>query len=114
MESPVRPAVGVAEDTSPQAIGFLKDEGFVVETGRERDEYALFLDNLTDFDESHEKAVIESVEQSALPLVRFWRWPEGARSAMAVTGDIDSITLIDFAMRVVEVWRQRIRDFRGR
>lgn len=37
------------------------------------------------------------------PDVRLWRWPDGAKSAFSCTGDIDSITIIDFARRFVEV-----------
>jgi len=37
------------------------------------------------------------------PDVELWRWPHGAKSALSCTGDIDSITIIDFARRFVEV-----------
>ncbi len=38
-----------------------------------------------------------------MPLIKLWRWPYGTRSAIACTGDVDSITVIDFARRFMEV-----------
>ena len=103
-----RPFVGVARNSSEDAIDLLKREGFVVEVSDQSEDYGTYLDNLVDFTERDEKRVCDAVERSASPLVRYWRWPNGARSAVAVTGDIDSMTLIDFVMRILEVWRQRI------
>jgi hypothetical protein len=39
------------------------------------------------------------IEESKRPLVRLGTWPDGARSALAVTGDIDALTIWDFAAR---------------
>jgi hypothetical protein len=33
------------------------------------------------------------------PLIRLGAWPYGNRSALAVTGDIDALTIWDFAHR---------------
>jgi hypothetical protein len=108
VESPVFPSVGVAPGSSQEAIRFLKTEGYPVEVSDAPAEHSLFLDGLADFGESDEKRLSEAIEQSDAGLVRFWRWPDGAQSALAVTGDIDSMTLIDFLLRVLEVWRNRI------
>jgi hypothetical protein len=43
------------------------------------------------------------VEASKGPLVRLWRWPAGARCALSVTGDVDSMTIVDFLRRPLEV-----------
>jgi len=48
--------------------------------------------------------VLDAIESGTGPLVRVWRWPDGARSALAVTGDIDALTLRDF---VVRSWETR-------
>ncbi|MCK5620360.1 MAG: hypothetical protein KAJ17_13215, partial [Candidatus Krumholzibacteria bacterium] len=34
------------------------------------------------------------------PLLRFGAWPHGNRSALAVTGDIDALTIWDFVHRL--------------
>jgi len=45
--------------------------------------------------------LIETIEASPGPLVRYWRWPDGAKSALAVTGDMDALTLLDYAARLL-------------
>ncbi len=103
-----RPCVGVAPGTAQEAISFLESEGYLVEATTRPQDYSLYFDHLAAFDESGRKRLSETIESSDASLVRFWRWPHGARSALSITGDVDSITLIDFFMRVFEVWRQRL------
>src|SRR5262249_25747801 len=104
VESPVKPIVGVS-DRSPRALlDFLSEEGIPTEVSDDREHFGAYLD-ITDgsFDEV---AVLAEIEHAPGPLVRLWRWPGAARSAMAITGDIDCITLQDFALRLWET-RQR-------
>ena len=112
VESHLRPCIGVAPNSSPKAINFIESEGFIVEISEQPEDYGIYFDDLADFGESDERPISEAIEHSTAPLVRYWRWPNGAKSALAVTGDIDSMTLIDFVLRVFEVWRQRM-NFRG-
>lgn len=109
LQTTERPSIGVAPNSSPDAIAFLRGEGFPVEVSDRGENYGIYFDNLTHFSESDEKPVCEAIQESKSPLIRYWRWPGNARSSMAVTGDIDSITLVDFVMRVFEVWRQNRR-----
>src|SRR5439155_1296640 len=53
-----------------------------------------------------EAELLEAIDASGGPLVRLGRWPAGARSALAATGDIDAITLLDFALRSWETRRK--------
>jgi hypothetical protein len=32
-------------------------------------------------------------------------WPEGKRAALSITGDVDSVTIQDFFLRILEVRR---------
>ena len=109
VECPKRPCVGVGPDSSPLAISFLKSEGFIVEQSDQPHNYGIYFANLADFKEADEKPISEAIERSNAPLLRYWRWPDKAKSALAITGDIDSLTLIDFVMRVFEVRRQNGR-----
>jgi len=109
LESPRCPVIGVSLDTSPDAVSFLKSEGFIVERSEQPDNYPIYLSDLARFEEADEKPLSERIEQTDAPLLRYWRWPEKARSALSVTGDIDSITLIDFVLRVFENWLQNGR-----
>jgi L-amino acid N-acyltransferase YncA len=110
VESDTRPFVGVSPNTSPDALNFLKGEGIIVEVSDQPQHYALYFDDLGEFGETDKKRVTEEIENSSTPLIRYWRWPEKAQSALAVTGDIDALTLIDFAMRIYEFWRQKIKQ----
>jgi hypothetical protein len=109
IQSPKRPVIGVGRDSSSAAIEFLRDEGYIVEPGTESDNCGIYLGSLKQFNETDERRLSREIESSGAPLLRYWRWPAQSRSACSITGDIDSITLIDFALRVFENWRQGIR-----
>ncbi len=109
IESPKRPVIGVGLDSSPEAVSFLKSEGFIVERSDQPDNCATYLTDLADFQITDEKPLAETIERSSAPRLRYWRWPNQARSALSVTGDIDAITLTDFVLRIVETWRQNRR-----
>jgi peptidoglycan/xylan/chitin deacetylase (PgdA/CDA1 family) len=111
IESPTRPVIGVEPGSSQEAVNFLKSEGFVVERSGQPGNYGIYLDNLADFRLTDEKSLSERIENSNAPLLRYWRWPSYSQSALAVSGDIDSITLTDFVLRIIETWRQnRLHD----
>ncbi len=90
------PAVGVSRRTPVAARAFLAADGFVVEETDRPDTHGAYVDTGPEWGE---KALLDVIERSPGPLVRIWRWPSGARSALAVTGDIDALTLRDFALR---------------
>jgi hypothetical protein len=102
LESPTRPVIGVRWDSSTAAIAFLESEGYIVELNTEPDTCGIFLNNLAQFDEADEKTLSWEIERSDASILRYWRWPDQARSALSVTGDIDSMTLIDFVLRIFE------------
>jgi peptidoglycan/xylan/chitin deacetylase (PgdA/CDA1 family) len=106
LESRARPVIGVAQDSSPAAVNFLRNEGYIVEPSEQPDNYGVYLNNLTQFHEVDEKTLSAQLEKSNAPLLRYWRWPDQARSALSVTGDIDSITLVDFMLRIFENYHQ--------
>lgn len=109
LKSLKRPAIGVSLDSSPAAVNFLQSEGFIVERSDQPDNYGIYFSNLARFEEADEKPLSQELERSDAPLLRFWRWPAQAKSALSVTGDIDSMTLLDFALRILENWRQNRR-----
>jgi len=109
LESKAYPVIGVARDSSPAAVNFLKSEGYIVEMSDQPGNYGIYLNNLAQFHEVNEKPLSEELDKSNAPLLRYWRWPNQARSALSVTGDIDSITLIDFGFRILENWWQSRR-----
>ena len=71
--------------------------------GADPNEVALFVDRPGPLSLGEQAAIVREVESSAAPLVRLARWPKGAQSALAITGDIDALTLGDFLLRAWEV-----------
>ena len=95
-----RPFIGVSERADGSLISFLKQQGYLFEINEERAAYSIHLDR-PNFSPQDEKALVQEIEASRSPLIRINRWPGGARSALAVTGDIDALTLWDYGLRLV-------------
>jgi peptidoglycan/xylan/chitin deacetylase (PgdA/CDA1 family) len=95
-----RPFVGV-DPTSPPRVGeFLREQGYIVETDAAPSTHTAYV-RRERFDRTDELPLLEEMERQDLPLVRFGRWPNGTRSAVAVTGDVDALTIWDYAARFV-------------
>lgn len=92
-------AVGVAADTPPAVLRFLADDGFVV-THAPPGECAIHLG--ADADARDELALRTRILSAEHPVVSIDRWPDGRQSALALTGDIDALTVQDFVHRVRE------------
>jgi hypothetical protein len=96
-----RPFVGLPADAPTRIVSFLREQGYVVDTGPGAPRCGVYLagatlaglgDNLL--------KVVNCIETSDAPLVRYWRWPEGAGSVLAITGDLDALTLWDYTSRL--------------
>ncbi|HSL45266.1 MAG TPA: polysaccharide deacetylase family protein [Anaerolineales bacterium] len=98
IRSASRPVIGVSSRSHPYLLAFLRQQGYIVETAEEGQQYSIFIDRET-FAYEEEKALIENIEMDPAPLVRLGRWPNGARSALCVTGDIDALTIWDYYFR---------------
>jgi hypothetical protein len=81
-------------------VTFLREQGYVVEICG-MPQTGVYLDGLRDFAPADRLALLQRVESTPGPLLRLGRWPNGARSALALTGDIDAITLWDYGLRFV-------------
>ena len=97
---PRAPLIEVAPDCSPRMVLFLQQEGFAVGA---RGSGGLSIEGFREFREEDKRPLLDLIEASDAPLVRLWRWPRSNRSALSITGDIDSMTLIDFFRRPFEV-----------
>jgi peptidoglycan/xylan/chitin deacetylase (PgdA/CDA1 family) len=94
-----RPFIGVSPDAAPSMISFLNQQGYIVETALNVDVYPLYLDSRS-FSREDERLLVAQIEGADFPLARLGRWPNGARSAFCVTGDIDALTLWDYGLRL--------------
>jgi hypothetical protein len=96
-----RPFVGVPADTPSTLIAFLREQGYIVESGAEASRCTMYLSTATLAALDNQFELIDFIETSSAPLVRFWRWPSATRSAFCVTGDLDALSLTDYAARVL-------------
>jgi len=79
-------------------FSFVRQQGYIVEISEQDHHYAYYL-NQTDFTAEDQRLLLAHIERTDRPLVRLGRWPNGARSALAITGDIDALTLWDYGLR---------------
>jgi hypothetical protein len=50
--------------------------------------------------------LLQQIEGLSAPFLYFGSWPNGSRAALAISGDIDSVTVQDFFLRILEVRQQ--------
>ena len=98
--SPVRPVIGVSPMAPRGLLDFLREEGYLVEATRDPAAYAA---SIASTDETwSERSVLAAIAAAKWPVARLSRWPLAATSALAISGDIDSVTLGDFFLRLWE------------
>ncbi len=101
VDGPALPFVGLAP-SAPEWVGAtLKDMGFIVDSSATAAQCSLYLDGECLQRLQNPVELVEYIECSSGPLVRFWPWPDGMRSALCVTGDMDALSLIDYARRLI-------------
>ena len=98
VHAPLRPWIGLSPTTSPELSSFVWQQGYIVEISEQGHRYAYYLDQ-TDFTAEDQRSLLAQIEETGRPLVRLGRWPNGARSTLAITGDIDALTLWDYGLR---------------
>lgn len=96
VDCPVKPLIGIARNASTSLRQFLKSEGYAFEETAKPERYAFFLESNGEIAEEHKLGILDTLDHAPYPLLRFWRWPGAARYALAVTGDIDNVTIRDY------------------
>jgi peptidoglycan/xylan/chitin deacetylase (PgdA/CDA1 family) len=108
------PCIALSPRTPDVVEDFLLEQGYPtqrVEPARAPG-YSLYLDLPEGLGETRTERIarrsslVAEVEALDKPLLRFGVWPERARAALSITGDIDSITIQDFFLRIVEARQQ--------
>jgi peptidoglycan/xylan/chitin deacetylase (PgdA/CDA1 family) len=101
-----KPFIGVEVNAPADRIAFLREQGYLVDSSSTSHDCSLYLtaQQLQFF--SNERDLIDFIEADPSPLVRYWRWPAKARSALCVTGDLDALSLVDYLRRVVPSLRR--------
>jgi peptidoglycan/xylan/chitin deacetylase (PgdA/CDA1 family) len=93
------PFIGVSPDAPVALMDFLRQQGYLVVTSVDARSCSLYLSR-TDFAPEDARPLLRRIEEGTWPLLRLARWPDGAQSALSITGDIDALTLWDYALRV--------------
>ena len=90
IESSRRPCVGISPGSDRDAQEILKDRGYILEVSEREDAYDIHLGKLDSTDSRSLREHIDRLNAFAGPLLHFGVWPNGLRSALAVTGiDVD-------------------------
>jgi hypothetical protein len=102
LQQPRKPVIAAGSQWPEVTIARVREAGYLVESKPESDvEYALYLRDVAVLSDQPD-TVLRNVEKHEGSLIRVQPWPSGARSCLSITGDIDALTLVDFAMRVKE------------
>jgi glycosyltransferase involved in cell wall biosynthesis/peptidoglycan/xylan/chitin deacetylase (PgdA/CDA1 family) len=97
---PRLPFVGVSDAVPPSKIALLRNMGYVVAQGSRAELCDTYVSgSLTD--SLDERALVAHLEESNSPLLRFGNWPDRHKCALAVTGDLDALSLGDYVARLL-------------
>lgn len=94
----LRPVIGLSPRSASTLGEFLRQQGYLFEINEDSRPYPFYLDRLN-FAPEDERPLLTKIESGDWPLLRVGRWPNGARAALNVTGDIDALTLWDYGLR---------------
>jgi peptidoglycan/xylan/chitin deacetylase (PgdA/CDA1 family) len=95
-----RPFVGIDGSVPIDLIGKLSNQGYLLDLTDTAKSCSIFLDINTLRGLSTEAQVIDLIENSPGPLIRMWPWPNGYRSVLCISGDLDALSLMDYLNRL--------------
>ncbi len=109
------PCIGLSTQTSQEVEDFLCEQGYpcVRCSPQDAQKYAYYLDMPEGLGTTREEQIqrkselVQSIEELDAPLIYFGVWPDGSRAALSITGDIDSVTIQDFFLRIIEVQQSK-------
>jgi hypothetical protein len=96
----VKPIIGICSTIPIEVKDFLIEQGYLIDSSAQAHECSIFLDDNKLKNYSSHVDLVRYIENSDGPLVRIWRWPNGAKSAMSITGDLDALSLVDYFSRM--------------
>ncbi|MFL5663300.1 MAG: polysaccharide deacetylase family protein [Ktedonobacteraceae bacterium] len=107
------PCIALSQQTPEDVVDFLHEQGYPCLRSSREDahRYALYLDMPEGLGAIREEQIqqrsmlVQRIEQLEAPFLHFGCWPDGNRAALAISGDIDSVTIQDFFLRIIEVNR---------
>jgi hypothetical protein len=106
IEDSTRPFVGVT-GVERATVDFLREQGYVVEEGGAAERCSVRLTGRAVAELGSRRALLAHVEASPGPLLKYSRWPSEAKSAFCLAGDLDALSLRDYAERLTPAVRAR-------
>ena len=100
LQAPLRPFIGLSPTVSSELASFLRQQGYILEFSEERHLYPYYFGGSA-WSAEAKRSLLSQIEDTDRPLVRLGRWPNGARGALSITGDIDAFTLWDYGLRLL-------------
>jgi hypothetical protein len=105
------PCLALSPETPTEIFDFLLEQGYptIYYTREESHRYALHLDlpdglgTIRNEQIQRRSQLVQQIEQLDAPFLHFGCWPDNNRAALAISGDIDSVTIQDFFLRIMEV-----------
>ena len=82
-------------------MAFLREQGYILDSSESATRCGVYLDAAALAGLPSEVQLIDHIEACPSPLIRYWRWPNGAKSVLSVTGDLDALSLLDYASRLL-------------
>jgi hypothetical protein len=106
VEDGTRPFVGVT-GVDPRTTAFLVEQGYIVDDGEHAGRCTLTLTDRAVESLGTQRAILGFIEDSGAPLLKFSAWPSAAKSALCLAGDLDALSLRDYAARLHPAVRAR-------
>ncbi len=100
LHSDKRPLLGLSPSSPNSLHQFLTSQGYFVERSENSADYSDYIHRDT-FCHTDERPLLTELEQIQKPLVRLSRWPDAARCALVITGDVDAFTIWDYGKRAL-------------
>jgi hypothetical protein len=115
-----RPFIGITRDVPEAEKVFLREQGYILDSSELAGQCTIFLEKsrLAHFitrpirqaacspvDSNwaipiNRRSLLDWIEDSPGPLVRFWPWPDGYKCALSLSGDLDALSLLDYSNRL--------------
>ena len=106
IDDATRPFVGLT-GVDPTTVAFLTDQGYVVDDGEHAERCGISLSGRMVEDLGSRRALVEHIERSSAPLLRYSPWPAEAKSALCIAGDLDALSLRSYLRRLHPAVRAR-------
>jgi peptidoglycan/xylan/chitin deacetylase (PgdA/CDA1 family) len=96
----LRPFLGLDKGVPVSIRLFLSDQGYLLDSSETARDCTVYLDEAVLSRQSSSLELVEWIESSPGPLVRFWRWPDGHKCAFNLSGDLDALSIRDYVSRL--------------